>query len=265
VAGINTLEIIVDNPTPGPTGLRVDALRGTGQKTAPGPITLFNTGVASPNKTDGTNDTRLTSGGVDGHWFVSMPGNGLPFYADDSAHHYIYNNSLTGGKFGNAFVARDSTAFNNGDLNLGSPQVDSSFDNPLGAAGAALPDGTYIYRTYFDLTGIDPNSASISGFVSAADSLVDIYINGNATGQGVGASYAEGQSKPFTINGTQGMVAGVNVLDFIVTRSPGSKGTALRVDSLRGVSTTAVARPTIAFPLGLPLPPLPPIQPPLAG
>lgn len=262
VAGVNTLEFVVENATPGPSALRVDGLRGTGQKIKPGPITLFSTGVAGPNATDGTNATRLTSGGLDPHYFVSWPVGGLPFYVDDAAHHYLFNNSLTSGKFGNAFVATDPSAYNTADLNTRSPQTDSSFVNPLGTSGESLPDGTYIYRTYFDLTGIDANSAQIQGTLVAADLAVDIYINGNATGQGVGASYQVGQEKAFTIAGSQGMVSGVNVLDFVVTRSPGSKGTALRVDGLRGVSTTAVNRPSIAFPLSLPLPPFPPVQPP---
>ena len=102
VPGINTLEWVVSNATAGPTGLRVDGLRGTGRRIKAGPIELFNTAVAAPNALDGSNRARIPAGGLDPHWLVSTPGPGFPFYTDDSAHHYIYNNSFTTGRFGGA-------------------------------------------------------------------------------------------------------------------------------------------------------------------
>jgi hypothetical protein len=260
VPGINTLEIVVNNAAAGPVGLRVDGLFGTGERIAPGPITLFNTGVSEPNNADGSNTHRVAAGGVDGHWLVAAPGPGFPFYADDSSHHYIYNNNLTSARFGNPFVADTSgTMFDTTDLNTGTAGVDSSWINPVGKASTSLPAGTYIYRTQFDLTGLDATTASISGVVEAVDGIVDIYINGNASGQAVGAGGLTGQQKAFTISQGQGLVAGMNVLDFIVTINPGKQFSGLRVDGLRGNAGGRAPRPNIGYPLRLPLPAFPPL------
>jgi len=243
-------------------GLRVDGLFGTGMPIAPGPITLFNTGVSEPNNADGSNTHRVAAGGGDGHWLIAAPGPGFPFYTDDTSHHYIYNNNLTSARFGFPFVADTSgTEFDTTDLNTGTAGVDSSWLNPVGKASTPLPPGTYIYRTLFDLTGLDAGTASISGVVEAVDGIVDIFANGNTSGQAVGAGGLPGQQKAFTI--TQGLVPGVNVLDFVVTINAGKHFSGLRVDGLHGTAGGRSARPNIGYPLRLPLPPFPPLVAPV--
>jgi hypothetical protein len=262
VPGINTLEIVVTTAAPGPVGLRADGMFVQANRIAPGPITLFNTGVSTPNNLDGSNTNRVAAGGVDGHWQIAAPGKGFPFYADDAGHHYIYNNSLTSARFGNAFVADTAgTEWDTSDLNPATAGVDSSWINPVGKGSTPLPSGTYIYRTWFDLTGLDPATASISGVVEGVAGIVDIYANGNASGQAVGAGGLKGQQKSFTI--TQGLVAGLNVLDFIVNADDGKHFSGLRVEGLHGGATGVSSRLNIGYPLKLPLPSFPPLVAPV--
>lgn len=272
VAGVNTIQFLVENdgiaqphnlPTPPhPTGLRVDGLRGTARPISAGPITLFNTGVTQKNGSDGTNATPRTAG-VDPHWQVSVPGDGMAFAAASTDHAYLYDNGLTGGKFAPAFVATNPppTDWFDDDINSGSPQLDSMFINPVGNGSTSVPGGVYIYRTFFDLTGLDPHSASVSGMALAADAAVGIYING-AKVQGVAIpGSSEQQVTPFTI--IAGLVSGINVLDFVVTNTPGADSpSGLRVDGLKGTASGTVVRPAAPFPLRLPLPPFAPIQTP---
>jgi hypothetical protein len=89
----------------------------------------------------------------------------------------------------------------------------------------ALADaaGEYIYRTTFDLTGLDPATAIINGLWSMDDSPVDIFINGNAIGAS-GSGF--GTFAPFSV--TSGFVAGLNTLDFAINNLTGPTG--LRVE-----------------------------------
>ena len=91
------------------------------------------------------------------------------------------------------------------------------------------------------------------------DGIVDIYANGNASGQAVDAGGLTGQQKAFTISTGQGLVAGMNVLDFIVTINPGKQFSGLRVDGLHGNAGGRSPRPNIGYPLRLPLPAFPPL------
>jgi hypothetical protein len=262
VPGINTLEVVVNNTAAGPVGLRVDSMFVQATRIKSGPITLFNTGVSVPNNPDGSNTNRVTAGGVDGHWLVAAPGKGFPFYADDASHHYIYNNNLTSARFGNAFVADTAgTEWDTTDLNPATAGVDSSWINPVGKGSTPLPSGTYIYRTWFDLSGLDPATASISGVVEGVAGIVDIFANGNASGQAVGAGGLPGQQKPFTVN--QGLIAGLNVLDFVIRADDGKHFSGLRVEGLHGTASGISTRTNIGFPLKLPLPPFPPLVAPV--
>jgi len=89
-------------------------------------------------------------------------------------------------------------------------------------------EATYIYRTTFDLTGIDPSAVVIAGKWATDNFGLDILINGSSTGFTAPDDRFAGGS--FTISG--GFVGGINTLDFVVlngtigTRNP----TALRVD-----------------------------------
>ena len=71
--------------------------------------------------------------------------------------------------------------------------------------------GVYDYRTTFDLTGLDPLSATLIGQWATDDLAVDILINGVSTGNS-SAGYNLWTS--FSIN--SGFVSGVNTIDFVV-------------------------------------------------
>lgn len=99
-------------------------------------------------------------------------------------------------------------------------------------SGLGDSDGNYIYRLTFDLTGFDPNTASISGQWAVDNTGEDILINGVSTGNYVNSSLPIGFS-PFTIN--EGFVEGLNTLDFLVFNIPeptGTNPTGLRVEFL---------------------------------
>ena len=70
---------------------------------------------------------------------------------------------------------------------------------------------TLTFRTTFDLTGLDPTSALISGQWSTDNTGIDIEINGSSTGNTCGgfSSFCG-----FSVN--SGFTSGVNTLDFIV-------------------------------------------------
>ena len=84
--------------------------------------------------------------------------------------------------------------------------------------------GRYVYRTTFDLTGIDPAAVRVMGKWATDDAGVDILLNGSSTGlQNPGfASFA-----PFVL--TNGFTAGVNTLDFVMDNG----GTDLNPTGLR--------------------------------
>ncbi|HAC63668.1 MAG TPA: hypothetical protein DCF68_09055 [Cyanothece sp. UBA12306] len=69
---------------------------------------------------------------------------------------------------------------------------------------------TRTFRTTFDLTGLDPSTASITGRWITDDSGLDIRINGISTGQ------TSGGENIFDFNITNGFVSGINTLDFVV-------------------------------------------------
>lgn len=110
------------------------------------------------------------------------------------------------------------------------------------------PVGDYDYRTTFDLTGLNPATASIAGAWSTDNSsggIFDILINGIP----VGASQPGFPTlTPFSIS--SGFQNGINILDFIVNNSGGPTG--LRVDDLRGTASpvTPVPEPASIMLLG---------------
>jgi hypothetical protein len=80
------------------------------------------------------------------------------------------------------------------------------------------PVGTYTYRTTFDLTGLDPGSASITG-QWATDNSGFILINGSSTGQTIPLGFPAFQSfTPFSIS--TGFIPGINTLDFVTNNAP---------------------------------------------
>jgi len=207
-AGSNTLDFVLNNAPPGenPTGVHVTDLSATGFAEGTRSITLHNTGVSGPNNPNGTNSTVLTSGGTDTHYFVTTPGgfDALP-----------------------ASVVLNQPAYFNGAGN-------SLFVNNTGNGQINEPVGVYTYRTVFDLTGLDPSTASILGRVLVDNDVTDVLINGTSTG--ITASGFDANSfRDFAIE--SGFVEGTNTLDFLVNNAGDTPNpTAFRVDLLRGAA-----------------------------
>lgn len=98
------------------------------------------------------------------------------------------------------------------------------------AANGNLPGG-YTYRTTFDLTGLNPATAVLTGQFAADNSAV-IKLNGVVVGP---TSPTYDSYASFTIN--TGFISGVNTLEFVVTNSAGgSNPTGLRVN-ISGTAT----------------------------
>lgn len=89
------------------------------------------------------------------------------------------------------------------------------------------PNGTYIYRTSFNLPA-NATSTVISGLWGTDDPGLDIVINGNSTGQ-----VSAGFTSLVGFSVTSGFVTGLNTLDFVLANTGGGP-TGLRVDRIQG-------------------------------
>ena len=101
------------------------------------------------------------------------------------------------------------------------------------SANGSPGTGTTVFRTTFDLTGLDPSTAQISG-LNAVDNAGLIRLNGVDTDVELNGSF--GTLVAFSIS--SGFIAGVNTLDFVVTDF--GPPLALRITGLQG---TALAAP----------------------
>jgi hypothetical protein len=105
------------------------------------------------------------------------------------------------------------------------------------------PGGIYDYRTTFDLTGLNPSTASITGLWSSDNDGLYINLNGVNTenpGNPYGPPYSFTHWAAFSIS--SGFQAGVNTLDFYVMNGNGDTDTAgptsLRVEMTGTASAT---------------------------
>jgi hypothetical protein len=112
-----------------------------------------------------------------------------------------------------------------------------------------VPIGTYTYRTTFDLTGFDINTASITGQWSTDNDGLDILINGTSLGYTNSSEFLT--FSPFSIS--SGFVEGNNTLDFIVNNAEGTgeNPTALRVELTGEASPVPVPAAVWLFGSGL--------------
>jgi len=149
---------------------------------------------------------------------VDDAGNPLPNSAASADTHYsIIVNPDGGGSVPNV---QDETVFpingpwldNTSVSKWIAPRFNSQF-----AAGGADEAGNYTYRTTFDLTGLDPSTASISGLWATDNAGLDIFLNGQPTGNPNPAQF--GSFTPFTIGAGSPFVFGVNTLDFQLNNS----------------------------------------------
>jgi hypothetical protein len=106
----------------------------------------------------------------------------------------------------------------------------SAWIGPNNGSDLDGPAGDYTYRTTFDLTGLIPGTASISGQWTTDNLGIDILINGVSTGQFISSPESFRTFTPFTIQ--SGFVEGVNTIDFVVRNEPfdGRNPTGLRVE-----------------------------------
>ncbi|HUB27386.1 MAG TPA: hypothetical protein VL992_18315, partial [Tepidisphaeraceae bacterium] len=162
-----------------------------GASAAASPITLYNTGVTSPNNPDGTNSTVITtSKAIDTHYTVlstpAGPTTGMP------------NAAVDDGQQGNYY--RDGN---------------SNYVNDLGGS-TNEPAGDYQYRTTFDLAGFNPSSAAISGIVYCDDQAEAVLLNGIViAGPGPASGFPDAGAG-LDFSASTGFVAGINTLDFII-------------------------------------------------
>ncbi len=120
------------------------------------------------------------------------------------------------------------------------PRADTS-----GAAGLAQGNGTYVYRTTFDLSGLDLNSVIITGGWALDNTGVSIKVNGQPTGLVNNNGFAG--ATPFTISSANAsFVNGMNTLEFEVQNADATAGyTGLHVVGLRGTAQLPGTPPTI--------------------
>ena len=109
---------------------------------------------------------------------------------------------------------------------------------PRANQGTGNVPGRYTYSTSFDLTGLDPTTAQITGNVSSDDSLAAIRLNGLSLGITAGGF---NQFHPFSIPVSSPFVDGMNTLEFDV--SNGDTGTAANPTGLRVEMTGRATAP----------------------
>ena len=114
--------------------------------------------------------------------------------------------------------------------------------NSWGYDNGNTPSGTYDYQTTFDLTGLNPGTAELTGFW-AADDTGYILLNGVAA-VGLGTVLSDPGFRSLTaFDITGGFHAGVNTLDFMVTNDPFFPGDGIATGLLVSISGTASPTP----------------------
>ncbi len=155
-----------------------------GGPTLAGPIPgLFATGV------DGAGSP-LPPGAVDPHWRLTQRPNPTPAGAPAVV---VSNGYPIPPWIANSAASRWIA-----------PQADQSFGSPA---------GEYTYELRFDLSSLDPATASITFRWSSDNEGPEVRLNGKATGITYDGDFTS-FSQPFTLR--EGFVAGTNVLAFVV-------------------------------------------------
>jgi hypothetical protein len=193
---------------------------------AAAPITLYNTGVTGPNAPNGSNSTVITGA------------NPVP----DPHYTVFYTPNYVTPPYPPAQVLLPPPS---------SPYItdpNSNWDNDTGSTNNE-PGAIYQYDTTFDLTGLDPTTATVSGTVYEDNYLYDILLNGTSTGISGNPSlpgFMAGNEVNFTIPVGSTFQNGINTLDFEIYNYNSTSGTetAFDVTNLRG--TANVPEPTSA-------------------
>lgn len=154
---------------------------------------LFNTGV-------GTNSVILANGAVDPHYrLVQSPDTNAP-----GPNTFVVNDTLFPIVGTGPWLPTTSTSKWIG------PQSNQSTGNRF---------GDYTYRIVFDLTGLDSDTAVITGRWATDNEGRDILLNGVSTGNGNSAQFTSWTS--FSISADEGdrFLPGTNTLDFILNNA----------------------------------------------
>jgi hypothetical protein len=175
------------------------------------PLLVFNTGVDS-------NGVPLAGGSVDPHYTLiqsaepTLPGPNAIVVTNIAAGYWLANSDTS------KWIA---------------PSANQSYPgaDPCNAAG------TYVYRTTFDLTGLDPSALRIAGKWGADNMGVAVRLNGTSLGLTAGGY---NPLTDFTIS--SGFVAGKNTLDFEIVDTGCPNG--LRVELTATTVTDASADST---------------------
>jgi hypothetical protein len=299
VSGINTIDFVVNNASPGATGLRVEFTMSSA-RTLPGipagiskdpqgatvgegdtvALTVIATGtlpvayqwkkndVDLPGKTDATltltavttNDAGLYRVGVSNAWgsavssnaavvvaYLAVPGvygtgvtnDGTLLPGGSVDPHYILSASADLNFPGpNAMVLSNvypiGTWLVNGPKSSWiAPQTDQSGTDHGDGTYGGNAEGQYTYQTSFTLAAADLNKVQIVGAWAVDNTGVDILVNG--VSKGITNSAGFGSLTPFMLTVNNGLVAGQNILDFVMDNAPTTPNpTGLRVD-LRGL------------------------------
>jgi hypothetical protein len=149
-------------------------------------IAVFNTGVDA-------NGNVLSPGHNDPHWSIVQVPAGSGYTAGAAAKvafaHPVYVQNDAVGSAGSSWISAGS---------------DTADD---------YPPGTYVYRTTFDLSGLKPSTAHLSGVFAVDDTVTSVVLNGTTLPISGGMFVLMNA----TFDVTTGFVDGVNTLDFVVS------------------------------------------------
>ncbi len=149
---------------------------------------LFNTGV-------GATSNLLAGGSVDPHFRLIQSADA----------------SVPGP---NAIVMNDGWPIASGVWLANGPA--SKWISPLASQATGNLPGNYVYRLTFTLTGLDPDSAVITGRWTSDNGATDILINGASTGINYDGNFGA-FSGNWTLN--SGFIDGTNTLDFVINNA----------------------------------------------
>ncbi len=146
--------------------------------------------------------------GVDASGHVLAPGNADPHYVLLSAPAgYPAPAAATVAAADSAYVQNDAVG------SVGSSWISAGSDT-----SASFEPGDYVYRTTFDLTGLDPSTAHLDCQFAVDDNIADIVVNGQSTGLNGAIFFA--LTNPFPLDGL--FQDGVNTIDFVVENFGGA-------------------------------------------
>jgi len=170
------------------------------------PISIFSTGI--------NDDGSLTPAySNDLHWTVQAPG----------------------GSVQPAVVVNHQTASDvSWTLPSGFQWISTQGDQDF-AATWNMPVGDFIYNTTFDLTGLDPSTASLTGSFLVDNTVPLVTLNGNPQSITGGTYYQS--PLPFSIS--SGFVSGVNTLVWTANNGGGPAGLAVQIQGSANPILTA--------------------------